>query len=251
MRRALAALSAVLVALSVVTAAPSQAAHIPVIVIDPGHSRTITATDKRTGLRVGDYENEPEMRNVFSVAQLVAARLRVLGYRVVLTKTSDGQRRSLAQRAHIANAAHADLAISIHDQAGRHGGIGFRAGNNIVYYQSVGDYRSTPSGHHVVFRNKTVAARSKRWAVAFAHARGTVQRVRPTVRGNVGYNLGTRGLAPGNIWIVQLLAHMPWIYNEAGGNSRGHVGLTAADRRTYARSLVAGVEACIPPPKRA
>ena len=250
MRRALAALAVVLAA-TTVTAAPAQAARVPVIVIDPGHSRTVTATDKQTGLRVGDYENEPEMRNVFSVAQLVAARLRALGYRVVLTKTSDGQRRTLAQRAHIADAAHADLALSIHDQAGRHGGIGFRTGNNIVYYQSVGDYRATPSGHHVVFRDKKVAAQSKRWAAAFAHARGAVQHVHPTVRGNVGYNLGSRGLAPGNIWIVQLLAHMPWIYNESGGNSRGHVGLTATDRRTYARSLVAGVEACIPPPKRA
>ncbi len=251
MRRVLAAIVAALAVCTVVGPVPATAAaHVPVIVIDPGHSRTIRAVDPRTGLRVDDYENEPEMRNVFAVAQLVAAQLRALGYRVVMTKTSVNQRRSLAARARIANAAHADLAISIHDQAGRNGGIGFRTGNNIVYYQSVGDYRATPRGHHVVFRNARVARLSKRYAKEFAHARGAVQHVHPRVRGNVGYNLGSRGLAPGNIWIVQLLARMPWIYNEAGGNSSGHVGLTAKDRRTYARSLVAGVEACIPPPKR-
>lgn len=252
MRRALPVLMAALVGCSVLSPAPATAAgHVPVIVIDPGHSRTVDAIDKQTGLRVDDYENEPEMRNVFAVAQLVATQLRALGYRVVLTKTSVNQRRNLAQRAHIADAVHADLAISIHDQAGRDGGIGFRKDNNIVYYQSVGDYRATPRGHHVVFRNKAVAALSMRYARKFAAARGAVQHVREKVRGDVGYNLGSRGLAPGNIWMVQLLAHVPWIYNEAGGNSAGHVGLTAKDRRSYARSLVAGVEACIPAPKAA
>ena len=67
-----------------------------------------------------------------------------------------------------------------------------------------------------------------------------------TRQGNVGYDLGSRGLDAGNIWIVQLLSHVPWIYNEAGGNSAGAVGLNAADQRRYADGLVAGVEACVP-----
>jgi hypothetical protein len=49
--------------------------------------------------------------------------------------------------------------------------------------------------------------------------------------------------------MVQLLAHVPWIYNEAGGNSVGTASLNAADRRRYANGLVASVEACIPPPR--
>ena len=60
--------------------------------------------------------------------------------------------------------------------------------------------------------------------------------------------IGTRGLPAGNIWLVQLLSRVPWIYNESGGNSAGMSGLNAADEHTYADGLVAGVEHCIPIP---
>ena len=133
---------------------PSVAPARPVIVIDPGHSPTISAVDPRTGLNVSDYENEPEMRGVFIVATLVAGKLRADGYRVVLTKTSVRQRITLAQRAAVANRVHAALALSIHDQAGADGGIPFDSGNNIVYYQSVGTYRETTSGKKIYFRNR-------------------------------------------------------------------------------------------------
>jgi N-acetylmuramoyl-L-alanine amidase len=219
-----------------------------VIVVDPGHSRTVDATDPATGLDVSDYENEPEMRDVFEVARLVARALRADGYRVVLTKTSVDQRRNLAQRAEIANRAHADLALSIHDQAGPDGGIGFDAGNNIVYYQRVGDYRQNPSGRKIVFTDRRVAALSEKYARVFAAERRRVQGVPVRLQGDVGYDLGSRGLAPGNIWTVQLLSHVPWIYNEAGGNSAERSGLDAHDLRTYAAGLSAAVEKCVPLP---
>ena len=63
---------------------------------------------------------------------------------------------------------------------------------------------------------------------------------------NTGYDLGGRGLQSGNIWIVQLLSHVPWIYNEAGGNSAGMSGLDPHDKQIYANGLVASVEACLP-----
>jgi N-acetylmuramoyl-L-alanine amidase len=156
---------------------------------------------------------------------------------------------SLARRAEIANAAHAALALSIHDQAGRNGGIRFHRGNNIVYYQSVGSYRATRSGKHVVFRNRHIAALSRRYGHIFVAQRSRQEHHHVQVRRNVGYNLGSRGLAAGNIWLVQLLSKVPWIYNEAGGNSRGHVGLTAHNKRLYANGLVASVERCIPRPR--
>lgn len=219
------------------------------IVIDPGHSKTVSGTDPRTGLNVADYENEPEMDDVFAVAELVRAQLRQHGYRVVLTKTNVDQPRNLGQRADIANSAHASLALSIHDQAGSNGGIGFRSGNNTVYYQSVGNYRTAPNGSRVTFTDAHVAALSKRYGQIFATQRQRVQGVPIRLLGDTGYNLGSRGLPAGNIWIVQLLARVPWIYNEAGGNSAGRSGLNSADKQTYADSLVASVEHCIPPPR--
>src|SRR6202012_4329711 len=133
------------VAKTTASAAPSVPSGTgPVIVIAPGHSPTINSIDPTSGLNDSDYENEPEMRDVFSVALLVKAQLEAAGYRVIMTKRSATTKISLGQRAAVANNANAALAISIHDQAGSSGGIGFNAGNNIVYYQAVGDYRETP-----------------------------------------------------------------------------------------------------------
>jgi N-acetylmuramoyl-L-alanine amidase len=207
---------------------------------------TVRAIDPATGLNVSDYANEPEMRDVFAEAQLVRTKLVAAGYRVILTKSSVDTPTSLGKRAEIANAAHADLALSIHDQAGANGGVGFRSGNDIVYYQSVGDYRTTPGGKRVYFSDTSVAARSKRYGAIFQAKRAAAQGTHVTLLGDTGYDLGSRGLPAGNIWLVQLLSHVPWIYNEAGGNSAGRVGLSTADEQTYANGLVAAVEACLP-----
>jgi N-acetylmuramoyl-L-alanine amidase len=218
-----------------------------VIVIDPGHSPAIQAIDPGSGLNVSDYENEPEMRDVFAVAERVKVKLQAAGYRVIMTKTSATQRLSLGQRAAIANAAHAALALSIHDQAGANGGIGFEQGNAIAYYQRVGDYRMTPGGSKVVFTDTRVARLSMKYGEIFRTQRALAERHQVALQGDVGYDLGARGLPGGNIWMVQLLSHVPWIYNEAGGNSVGMSGLNAYDRQLYADGLVAGVEHCVRP----
>jgi len=219
----------------------------PVIVLDPGHSPALSHTDPSTGLVDSDYANEPEMRDVFAVAELVRSKLLSAGYRVVMTKSHVYDQVPLGQRAAIANSAHAALALSIHDQAGPSGGIGFTQGNNTVYYQAVGDYRQTPNGTKVSFGDSALAATSQRYGTLFREARQNTQGVPIVLRSNTGYELGSRGLAPGDIWIVQLLSKVPWIYNEAGGNSAGMSGLDANDERRYADGLVAGVESCVPP----
>jgi N-acetylmuramoyl-L-alanine amidase len=256
----LAAVTAAVLAVAGAAGVPSAAAGAPdaaaqstvarpVIVLDPGHSPALFAIDPRTHLNVSDYANEPEMRDVFTVAKLVRAKLVAAGYRVVMTKTRVGQRVSLAERAAIANRVHAALALSIHDQAGANGGIGFNRGNNIVYYQSVGTYRTNIYGHKIRFTDRRVATLSKAYGRIFQRQRRLAERHGVALRGNVGYNLGSRGLAAGNIWMVQLLSHVPWIYNEAGGNSAGRVGLSARDQRRYANGLVAAVEHCVPLPR--
>ena len=206
---------------------------------------TVHGTDPATGLDVSDYENEPEMRDVFAVAELVKARLEAAGYRVIMTKNSVYQPTTLGTRAAIANAAHAALALSIHDEAGS-GGIPFATGNNIVYYQAVGDYRVTPAGRRVTFTNSAEAATSRRYGEIFQAQRAAAEGHSIRLQSNVGYDLGSRGLQAGNIWIVQLLSKVPWIYNEAGGNSLGRLGLSTADMRRYAAGLVASVERCVP-----
>jgi N-acetylmuramoyl-L-alanine amidase len=217
-----------------------------VIVLDPGHSPTIHAIDPATGLNVSDYANEPEMHDVFAVAELVRRRLEADGYRVVMTKSSATSRVSLGQRAAIANGADAALALSIHDQAGSNGGISFASGNNNVYYQSTGTYRATASGHRVEFTDSHLAAVSRSDGRIFATERARVEGHHIQLMSNVGYDLGSRSLPAGNIWMVQLLSRVPWIYNEAGGNSAGMSGLNAHDEQRYADGLVAGVEHCVP-----
>jgi N-acetylmuramoyl-L-alanine amidase len=222
------------------------ASGAPVIVIDPGHSPSITSHDPATGLNDSDYANEPEMQDVFAVAQLVRIQLQAKGYRVVMTKNAVDDRISLGQRAAIANNAHAALAISIHDQAGAAGGIAFNSGNNNVYYQSVGDYRLTPNGTRVTFTDAAVAATSERYGQIFQAQRAAAQGNSVRLMADTGYDLGSRGLPGGDIWMVQLLSKSPWIYNEAGGNSPGQAGLDSADKQRYANGLVAAIELCVP-----
>lgn len=216
--------------------------------IDPGHSVIVHGTDEATGLDTSDYENEPEMRDVFDVALRVKSALERAGYRVYLTKTSVDEPANLGERAYLANRVHADLALSIHDQAGANGGLPFNSSNNNVYYQAVGDYRVNPAGKKVYFTDSKVAAISKKYGEIFQQQRQSVEHHAVRLLSNTGYDLGSRGLQAGNIWIVQLLAHVPWIYNEAGGNSAGMSGLNSTDKQTYANGIVAGVEHCIPPP---
>jgi hypothetical protein len=117
-----------------------------------------------------------------------------------------------------------------------------------VYFQSVGTYRETPGGTKIYFTNRRIAALSQKYGEIFQTEREHAESHPVSLLSNTGYDLGTRGLSPGNVWMVQLLAHVPWIYNEAGGNSAGMVGLNPTDKHSYAAGLVAGVEHCIPPP---
>ncbi|MGI3786472.1 MAG: hypothetical protein ACRYG2_37490, partial [Janthinobacterium lividum] len=59
---------------------------------------------------------------------------------------------------------------------------------------------------------------------------------------------GRAPLEPGNLAIVQLLAKVPWVYNEAGAKSGGSTtrAMSIATEEAYARGLLVGVEAAVP-----
>ena len=240
-------------AVEVPAAAPSGNCA-PIIVIDPGHSgKKMRSRESVTGLWDITYPNYPEIYETFDVSVCVARALRADGYRVILTKKHAMDNVSLAARARIANQNKADLAISVHNDHGQ--GSKFQAtydqrglkGSNGKYhamYRGRGDHRT-------VFRLPEVAKKSQRYARIIAAERSTSQRRKVTVREN-SFN-GRAPLEPGNLAIVQLLAKVPMVYNEMGAKTGSSVfQATSIDSEVrYARGLLAGVEAAIPPPSGA
>ena len=192
----------------------------PLIVIDPGHSgKYMRSREPVTGLRDITYPNYPEIYETFDISICLARALKADGYRVILTKKHALDNVSLAARARVANQNKADLAISVHNDHGQ--GSRFQAtydqrglkGPNGKYhamYRGRGDHRT-------VFRLPEVAKKSQRYARIIAAERSTAQRHKVTVREN-SFN-GRSPLEPGNLAIVQLLAKVPWVYNEMGARS--------------------------------
>lgn len=241
--------------LSIGAAAAVDAPHAaPLVVIDPGHSgKYIRSRDKKTGLRDIDYPNYPEIYETFDIGSCVAKALRADGYRVILTKKHALDSVSLAARARIANRNKAALAISIHNDHGV--GSKFQAtydqrglkGPNGRYHAM---YRGSGS-HRTVFHHPTVAKQSQRYARIIAAERSKAQRRKVSVAQNSF--AGRPPLEPGNLAMVQLLATVPWVYNEMGARTGRSIyqATTITSEARYARGLIAGVEAAIPLASRA
>lgn len=230
----------------------------PIIALDPGHSgEDKTIIDDETGLHDHDYPNHPEMEDMWDVAQLVAKSLKEKGYYVVMTKGRAIDTVSLRQRSDTAVKAKADLAVSIHDQAGANGGLPFD-GWGEIYAQTATGYRKNYEtgkradfGNPETFKGEKTAAKSQEYAEKFKEARnkaeGASNRI---VKVNSFDGREKDGVDPGNLAQVQLFSkQVPWVYNEVGGNSKGRVGLSESDKKKYADGIIAGVVASIPAPK--
>ncbi|HET7302174.1 MAG TPA: N-acetylmuramoyl-L-alanine amidase [Candidatus Saccharimonadales bacterium] len=233
---------------------------VPIIALDPGHSgEDKTVPDKETGLHDHDYPNHPEMEDMWDVAQIVAKKLKDKGYYVVMTKGQVQDYVSLRARSDAAVKAKADLAVSIHDQAGSKGGLPF-TGWGEIYAQTTDGYRKNYEtgkraefGDPKTFKGDKTAAKSQEYAQKFATARNKAEGAtnrKVTVNSFDGREKD--GVDPGNLAQVQLFSkQVPWVYNEVGGNSKGRIGLSDADKQKYANGIIAGVEASVPAPTNA
>lgn len=219
----------------------------PMIVIDPGHSGRTISSRTAAGLRDVDYPNHAEIYETWDISTCVARALRADGYRVTLTKQHALSSVSLADRAAIANRAKASLAVSVHDDHGQ--SATFQATYSQRGVALSGRYPEMYRGegrHRTVFTHPAVARRSEVFATKIATARTTAQHQRVTVQQNSF--TGRDPLEPGNLALVQLLADVPWVYNEAGARTAGSATQAMSiDRETeYAVGLLAGIEASVP-----
>ena len=199
-----------------------------IVVIDPGHSKNPTnETDPASGIKSSDYENQPEMQEVWDVSQKVRAELEKAGFKVIMTKSSADSSVGLIERANIANKAKADMAISIHNDHGQN----FDS-MKWVTPQEVGRYRET-DGKRKTFTNQEVAQKSQSMAKVFVEERKKAEGGNVEIHG-LDFPAG-RGLpSTGNIAIVQLFSEVPWVYHEVGGKGFN------ADK--YAAGLIEGTK---------
>ncbi|GAB2590992.1 hypothetical protein GCM10009593_33640 [Microlunatus antarcticus] len=232
------------------SATPSTTAVAPLVVLDPGHSgKSISSTDAASGLRDIDYPNYPEIYEMFDISVCVGKGLRADGYRVALTKTKALDSVGLVARAKIANDAKAALAVSVHDDHSQ--GPAFQATYSQRGIRHDGDYHAMYRGtgsKRTVFSDAEVAQASEKAAEAIARERTKAQGRTVGVRENT--YTGRAPLEPGNLAIVQLLAKVPWVYNEAGAKSGGSTtkAMSIATEEAYAKGLLVGVEAAVPLP---
>jgi N-acetylmuramoyl-L-alanine amidase len=205
----------------------------PLIVLDPGHSGTsLTTIDPATQIRDEEYLNTPEAQNVFDVATLLKARLEAAGYRVLMTKQAWDDTVCKRDRVNFANNNRAALGVSIHTSGHTFGNYGQ------IYVQRMDSYRENIHGQKVYFALPEVAALSARYGEIFLAERRKIEGSSVVITVNTSWE--ARGLAPGNLPIVQLFSEVPWILNEAG------VPRNVSDKDQYAQSLFNSIVKCVP-----
>lgn len=208
-----------------------EAQSATTIVLDPGHGIDETIIDPATGLNDSDSSNPEERRAVWNIAQKAKAKLEAAGYRVILTKNSEGARATLRMRADIADSNNAALAVSIHGYSGL-------ANPGEIYIQKNGLYRGgDPSPHpKVFFSNSTVAAKSQAAAQIFQQKRSEIEGGNVVIKDN-SFDGRYPPVEPGNIPFILLVSKTPWVYNELK---------MPFDEDVYANSIVESIKAAVP-----
>ena len=135
-------------------------------------------------------------------------------------------------RVNFANMNHAALGVSIHTSGHTFGHYGQ------IYVQRMDSYRENIHGKKVYFALPGVAALSAEYGQIFLEERRKIEGSSVVITVNTSW--GARGLAPGNLPIVQLFSEVPWILNEAG------VPQNEKDKDHYAQSLFNSIVKCVP-----
>jgi N-acetylmuramoyl-L-alanine amidase len=219
------------------------------IVLDPGHSPSSAphTIDPATNIVVGDYENDPEMQQMYDASLAIAAKLTAAGYTVINTKKSVNDVVSLKERADIAGRAQSALGLSLHSTPGS------AASGNSVFYPKVGEWRITSDA------NTALAAADKAAAETMASVRSTTEG-QPVKSGsyadlNNGQPRTVKAAPPfmeqGTLLTTQYFATTPWVYNEqatldSSNNNNNHSPVPDDILAKYVDGIVAGVEKIVP-----
>ncbi len=201
-------------------------AHIPLICIDPGHSK---ATVGAHGKKAVEY------KVVWQVAQRLKIELERLGLKAILTKRTQDENVRNEDRAAAANRAGADLLLRLHCDAGTDSGVA-------TFFP---DRQGEKDG--VRGPSRAVIAASRRCAVLFHPAMiraldGALpdRGVRPDIQTNIG---GKQGALTGSIFsrVPVLLVEMAVLTNPKDET------FIASERgqRLMARALAKGAEAAV------
>lgn len=221
----------------------------PKILIGPGHTGTSDSqySGPAPGIKDTIYGNTPELQDAWDVAQKVKTALTAKGYEVLMTKNSADGGTFQWNRAKQANDNNVDLAFEIHTDsthAGKFGDWGY------VWSQFKGAYATDKNNHKVnLSASDSVIEKSKEYAKKFATARTAAGEKGMVTETEAGFY--SKPDPQRNTTLVQLWSKVPWIYLEAGADSskdgQSSGGITDAQKTIYAKGIVDGVVASIPP----
>lgn len=206
------------------------------VFLDPGHGGEVPQyIDSVTGLADRETSNGQETVDMLDVANRAKAELEKLGYKVTLSRTSNDQKVNKRDRVTAAQAAKAQIAVSLHSDPNI----------NQVWAQKVGTYREY-NGKKVTFENGDTATKSQTYTDAIAAARTESQGEQVTTDPNNTTQAGSFGRdgvpSKGNTSLLQLWAtDIPWVYNEISRDV-GTTGLSDAKKNAYVKGVVEGIK---------
>jgi|GEM_PF-1069355 len=235
------------------TTNPTVSGTKPVILLGPGHTGTAASRPPTRDLGnppIADniYGNDPELQDVWDVSQIVKPILESKGYTVLMTKDSVQGGTYQWNRAQQANNNNVALALEIHTSS-PNGSFGNYAQ---TWSQIKNGYVTATDGTTKVYSvaSADVIAKSKEYAIKMAKARkdaGETGSVAMTSEAGFYH----RSDPDRTTTIVQLWSKVPWIYLEAGADSsmdhKPSGGITDAQKQIYAKGIVDGVLASVPP----